>query len=102
MRVQGPFLMALPEFTPDEAYFIGCVKSPSYMGISSAFPLGYMVGSRVLAGFGLYHENLLMIASAFVVLCGFRFYEARLESKSIPVWRSIIEKYESALADTPS
>ena len=42
-----------------------------------------------------------MLLSAVAVVIGFRIYEELFQSKWLPLWRSIIAKYEAAaLGDT--
>lgn len=43
-----------------------------------------------------------MMLAAFVMVCGFRIYEERFQNKWMPLWRSIISKYESAASGTDS
>ena len=50
----------------------------------------------VLAGFGAFHSSVPMILTAFAVVVGFRIYEEMYHSKWVPLWRSIIVKYEAA------
>ena len=94
--------MPLPEFTNDEQYVLSFIKSPKMVGASSAYMWGYILGGIIIAGFGAYFSNVLMMAAAFVVVCGFRIYEERYQLKSIPLWRSIIEKYEAAAVSNDS
>lgn len=56
----------------------------------------YIIGGAVIAGFAAYYENVVMVLTAFVIVCGFRIYEERFQSKWLPIWRSIIDKYEAA------
>lgn len=90
--------MPLPNFTSDEQYLINCVKSPTASASASTFMWGYIVTGALIAGFSAWHENLLMMLSAFIVVCGFRVYEERFQSKWTPLWKSIIEKFETAAA----
>lgn len=87
--------MALPEFTREEQYLINTLKSQIASG-SNSYMWGYLSSGILLAGFAVYWENLLMLASAFAIVCGFRIYEDRFQSKWTPHWRTIIEKYENA------
>lgn len=88
--------MPLPDFTDDEQYLINYVKSPSAAQRSYSYMWGYVIGGALLAGFAAYYQSIPMMLAAFVVVCGFRIYEERLTSKWTPLWKSIIEKYESA------
>lgn len=88
--------MPLPEFTAEEQYLVMHVKSTKSGALSSFYALGYMCPCVLIAGFAAYHESILMMSAAFLVLIGFRVYEERSQAKWIPVWRSIIAKYEAA------
>jgi len=91
--------MSLPDFTDDEKYLIQCAKSTTATVQTNSYMWGYLVGTAVLAGFGAYHDNTPMMMSAFIVVCGFRIYEEIFQAKWLPLWRSIIAKYESAAHD---
>lgn len=57
---------------------------------------GYIFGGAIIAGFAAYHGNIVLMLGAFVVFCGLRIYEDRLNQRWIPILRSIIEKYEAS------
>lgn len=63
----------------------------------NTFMWGYLFGGALLAGFGAYHEHVPMMLTALAVVCGIRIYEEWLHQKGMPLWRSIISKYEAAL-----
>lgn len=88
--------MPLPEFTHDEQYLISYVKSPRAAHGSNSHMWGYMIGASMIAASGFYHNSVPTLLIAFVLVCGFRLYENRYHSKWIPLWRSIIDKYEAA------
>ncbi len=88
--------MPIPNFTDDELFLINFTKSSSANTQSNSYMWGYLVGGAVLAGFGAYQSSVPMILTAFILVCGFRIYEEMFQSKWIPLWRSIIEKYETA------
>ncbi|MEM1071157.1 MAG: hypothetical protein AAGI63_19785 [Planctomycetota bacterium] len=88
--------MPLPDFNADEQYLINCIKSPNASANSGSSMWGYIVGSALVAGVAAYHENTLIMLAAFLIVCGSRIYEERFQSRWMPHWRSIIEKYESA------
>ncbi len=58
---------------------------------------GEAPSGALIAGFAAYCENVLMMLAAFVIVCGFRLYEERFQSRWLPLWQSIIEKYENAI-----
>lgn len=91
--------MPLPDFTPDERYLINAVKSPGAAGSWNSYMWGYVIGGAIMAGFAAYHESIPMLLTAFAVVCGFRIYEERCQARWLPLWRSIIEKYEAAALD---
>ena len=88
--------MPLPDFTSDEQYLINCLKSPKASANPNSYMWGYIIGASLFAALAAYHENVLMMLVAFVLVCGFRVYEERLQSAWTPHWKSIIEKYEAA------
>jgi len=88
--------MPVPEFTNDEQYLIDWVKSPESSANSAAFMWGYIIGGIAIAGFAVYHGSIVMMFAAFAIVCGFRAYEEHYQNKWLPLWRSIIAKYESA------
>ncbi len=92
--------MALPDFTNDELYLVNCIKSPKTSASYNAFMWGYIVGAGLLAGLAAYCENAKMMLAAFIIVCSFRVYEERIQTKWMPLWRSIIEKYEAAASAT--
>ena len=91
--------MPLPDFNNDEQYLIGCLKSSKASRTSNSYMWGYIIGSALIAGFAAYYENVWMMLAAFVIVCSFRVYEERLQSRWMPYWQSIIEKYEAAATD---
>ena len=94
--------MPLPDFTDDEQFLINCVKSPSATQQSNSYMWGYVIGGVLVAGFAAYYQSVPMMLAAFAVVCGFRIYEDRFQSKWTPLWKSIIEKYESAATGASS
>ena len=87
--------MPLPEFTPDEEHAIAYVKSATYAE-QTWHMWSYIFGGITLCGFGAYHDDVPMMVVAIVIVCGFRIYEERQQSRFLPIWRSIIDKYERA------
>ena len=90
--------MSLPDFTNDELYLFNSIKSQKASGSSNPFMWSYVISGVAIAGFAAYYGNVLVMLSAFVVVCGFRIYEERYQAKWTPLWRSIFEKYEAACA----
>ncbi len=89
-------LMPLPDFTDDERHLINCAKSTAANSQTNSYMWGYVVAGSVLAAFGAYQSSIPMLLSAFIVVNGFRIYEELFQSKWLPLWRSIIAKYEAA------
>lgn len=92
--------MPLPDFTDDEKYLLSCIKSPNASGANSSCRFGYRLGGVVIAGFATYYASVPMILAAFAIVCGFRIYEERLQTRWLPLWRSIIAKYEASSIGT--
>ena len=88
----------MPNFTNEEQYLIDSAKVDK--GGLNTFMWGYMASGLLLAGFAGFYGNTLMMASAFVVICGFRIYEERHQSRWSPVFLAIINKYEAAIGET--
>lgn len=86
----------MPNFTPDEQYLIDAVKSPGASSGASAYMWAYILGGGLVAAFAAYHQSILMLGAALVAVVGFRLYEERVQAKWLPLWRSIIAKYEDA------
>lgn len=93
--------MPLPDFTNEEQYAIHCIKARNASRISHSPMWGYLAGGAAVAGFGAYCDNTPMLLLAFALICGFRIHEERYQLKWIPVWRSIIEKYEAGCVGEP-
>ena len=85
----------MPDFTNEEKYLISSIKSRG----GASYMWCYLISGIVIAGISAYYESIIGMASAFLVVCGFRVYEDRLQAKSMPAFRSIIEKYENAVGN---
>lgn len=88
----------MPNFTTEEQYLIDSAKLEK--GGPNIFMWGYMASCCLLAGFAAFYGNTLMMACAFVVICGFRIYEERHQARWSPVFLAIINKYEAATRET--
>ena len=88
--------MTRPNFTADETYLISYVKS-SHGRPANSYMWGYLISSSFVFGFGVYQASIPVMVIAFIVLVGFRLYEEWYGSKWTPIWRCIVEKFESAL-----
>jgi hypothetical protein len=93
--------MPLPEFTDKERFFIQYVESPKMAAGSTSYMWAYVLGGTVLAVVAAYVGSIRLMGAAFVVVCGFRIYEERYQKSWMPVWRSIVNKYEAALGQAP-
>src|SRR5688500_7635043 len=87
----------MPKFTDDEQYLLTAIRSENNSS-GGDFMWGYILGAVAFAGFAAYHENTLMMLCAFAVVCGFRIYEERYHAQWQSVFRSIIAKYDQAIA----
>jgi hypothetical protein len=90
--------MPLPNFTADEKYLINYMKSRA-VRYASGYMFGYVAGGLLLCGFAVYYDSIALMVSAFLVVCGFRLYEEWYQHKYMPVWRSVLQKYESAVVE---
>lgn len=87
--------MPAPQFTREEEYCISALRGD--IPESAAFMWSYILPGLVLAGFAAYYDSVLMVLSAFVVVCGFRIYEESFAAKWKPLYRSVILKCEEAV-----
>ncbi|WP_010588370.1 O-methyltransferase [Schlesneria paludicola] len=69
------------------------------VGRPNFFAWGYLVCGGVLAVFAGLNDNTAMAFTAFGLVCGFRIWEERSNSKYAPHWLSLIQKYESMRED---
>ena len=88
--------MPLPEFTPEEQFFINYMKSQKYA--DSSYTWGYVLGVIAVFAFGVYYDVFLITAGAFIGII--LIYELSGQAKWAPLWHSIINKYESAPTET--
>lgn len=92
--------MPQPEFTHDEQYLISSLTSPKATQSPSTYMWSYLVPCAVLAGVSAYNKNLSLVLIAFAVLCGFRIHEENYQNRWLPLWKSIITKYQNACSET--
>lgn len=91
--------MSKPNFTSEELYLINGIKAKD-TGASSFYMWHYLIGGFVMAMLGIAQDNGLLILCALALVAGYRIYEERHYRKYIPAWRSIIDKYETAIDST--
>ncbi len=89
--------MPLPEFTSQERYLIGHVKS-GFRGCNVSIA-AHLTVCLVMAAFGMIQKNMPLMAFAVLILAVQRVVESWQQSHWIPVWRSIFEKYEAAIRE---
>jgi len=92
--------MPLPNFSPEEQYLINIVKS-SEISASNPYMWGYVIAGLLMCGFAAYHNSIPLLVCAFLVICGFRLYEEWYQRRWMPIWRSIIDKFEHCAMGTP-
>jgi len=88
--------MPLPEFTPDEQFFINYIKSSRASSMWNSPMWAYVIGSALLCAYAVPYKQMSLMVVAFVILVGYRIFEHCQEMKWQPICRSIIEKYEAA------
>ncbi len=88
--------MPRPDFTNEERYLIESIKSRDSASVLNSNAWSYVICSALIAGSAAYYGDIAMMTIAFVIICGYRFYEWKQQQKWDPIWRSIIEKFESA------
>jgi len=93
--------MPLPDFTADEQVLISSVRSSRNV-TSNSYMWGYMVTGMLMGWFAAHYDSIPMMGCAFVVVCGFRLYEEWQQVRWLPVWRSILNKYEAAVVPQKS
>ncbi|HYW81457.1 MAG TPA: hypothetical protein VE890_17865 [Thermoguttaceae bacterium] len=87
--------MSKPDFTPEEQYLISSAKTAAGAGL--LFDLAYLLPSVLLAGFGVYTDEIGVVVVAFAVLVGFKVFERSHARKWDPVWKRIFQKYDEAI-----
>lgn len=90
--------MSKPEFTAEEQYVISFVQQDK-TGTWHPYVVSQFVLGVALAAMAVYVNSLYLAVCGICILVGYRIYEDRYQSRWTPVWRSIIEKYETALED---
>ena len=50
-----------------------------------------------MAAFAIYFHSMMLLLCAFVEVCGFRLYENWYQGKWMPIWSSIIQKFEAEM-----
>ncbi len=89
--------MTKPQFSNEEQYLINSLRMGK--GGNIAYDLGYLIPSFVLGGCGIYWNHPFPIFAAFGAIAAFKVWEWSQQSKWAPLWKSIIDKYEDALAE---
>jgi hypothetical protein len=92
--------MPLPEFTREERFVLDSLKYSDMTSNYNVFMWSYLTGGTLLAAFAAYYGSIPMMASAFATLTILRIYEERWNSKWSHIWKSVIAKYDTALADS--
>jgi hypothetical protein len=88
--------MPKPTFTPKELYLINSLKSNE--NSSNYYMWNYLTVGFIMAALGAQQGNYVLMWCALAIIAGYRIYEERHQKKYEHVWRSIIDKYESALS----
>jgi hypothetical protein len=94
--------MPFPDFTNDEKNLISAVKS-SKNSINHTM-WAYITSGLIMFAFAIYYDSIPLMSCAFLFVGGCRLYEEWHQRKWLPIWHSIIDKYEAALNkswDTP-
>lgn len=91
--------MPLPKFTRAERLLIDSVKCTTQPYQLSLTPWGYIVGGSLLALCGAQVDSVMMLFVAFNLVVVFRILEEWNQRRWTPIFRSIFEKYDSALLE---
>ena len=86
--------MPLPDFTADERYLISWVKSSA--GGRDSFMWTYIATGIMTGAVAAYYDSIPFMVVALAVVCGSRLIEEWYQARWLPVWRSLIGKYETA------
>ena len=92
--------MRRPKFSREEQYFVDWAKSST--GGQSSDVWAYLLPTALIAAFAVLFQSIPMLVCAFIVICVFRVREEFAQRKWAPIWTSIINKYEEALAGCDS
>lgn len=92
--------MEYPDFTTAERHLIDLVKLSPQPGESMRM-WTYILSGLVISGLAAYFQNTVMMYAALIVVCAFRIQEDREYSRWMPIWKSVIEKYEAGFRDSP-
>ena len=90
--------MARPDFTPTEQYIVHAILKQK-SDIRFVAELGYLIPSGAIIGLGVYSNEPVAFLVAFTVILIFRLWDVSQQVKWFPVFKSIFQKYESALTD---
>jgi len=89
--------MSKPVFTPEEQFYIHHIKTQD--GPDIGFDLAYLLPALAFLVFGICTQNTLACVIAFAGIVFFKLWEWRQRAKWNPVLRSILQKYEEAVAE---
>lgn len=87
-----------PEFSDEEELLIQYIRSTSSTGKSTFYVATYLLLGCALVAYGLWNQLLVCVIAGWIVFVFARLQELGQEKKWSVVWRSVIEKYEAALA----
>lgn len=91
--------MARPDFTPVEQYVVHATLKQEGGSLRFISELGYLIPSGAIICLGVYSDEPVAFLVAFTVILIFRLWDVSQQVKWSPVFKSIFQKYESALAD---
>lgn len=89
--------MKSPQFTTEENYAISYTRSRE-SSTANYYLVGYALSTSLIFGYGAYHSYIPVMVIAFSVFVSFRLYEEYHGLRWHSVWRSILDKYDAALA----
>ncbi len=88
-----------PEFTEEETFLLNFAKANSTGRQSAIYVWSYLIIALAIVYWGITSANTPITIAGVVVLVVARLQELGQDRRWTNIWRSIIDKYEAALAE---